>query len=143
MSTNSEYLKKFFREADFWGVLGKVTEIMEDMGFRFCDECGKAMISGYYDGDYAGNHYCSDECLHKHYTDEEWAEAYGDGDTDCYWSEWEGCPLIADAYNEFIEEKNTTPETNHDKENHINHHCTSDCCNPVCSIHADRADRPI
>ena len=42
---------------------------------RFCSECGELMIDGYvvYDGE---EYYCSDECLHKHYTDKEWREMY-------------------------------------------------------------------
>jgi hypothetical protein len=34
--------------------------------------------------------YCSDECLHKHVSHEEFLELYDDGDGDSYWTEWEG-----------------------------------------------------
>lgn len=46
---------------------------------RFCSECGELMLDGYvvYDGE---EYYCSDECLHKHYTDEEWREMYESDD---------------------------------------------------------------
>lgn len=54
--------------------------------FRICDECGKPMIVGYVvDG---CDTYCSDECLHKHLTDEEFNELYDDGDGDTYWTTW-------------------------------------------------------
>lgn len=33
-------------------------------------------------------YYCSDECLHKHYTKEEWLDMYEDGG-DSYYTEWE------------------------------------------------------
>ena len=55
---------------------------------RKCSECGKAMSEGYCI-DYGLEYYCSDECLHKHYTDEEYKEMYDDGNGDSYWTEWE------------------------------------------------------
>lgn len=59
--------------------------LMEDI--RKCSHCGKEMKEGYV---IAGGleYYCSDECLHKHYTKEEWQEMYDD-DGDNYWTEWE------------------------------------------------------
>ena len=55
---------------------------------RTCSECGKGMNEGYcFDGGRA--YYCSDECLHKHFTPEEWEELYDDGEGDSYWTEWE------------------------------------------------------
>jgi hypothetical protein len=55
---------------------------------RSCDECNKDMTEGYViDG--GAEYYCSEVCLHKHYTPEEWAEMYDDGNTDSYWTEWE------------------------------------------------------
>lgn len=54
--------------------------------FRVCSECGEPMIEGYcVGGGFA--YYCSDECLHKHFTDEEWYEACEE-DEDCYWTTW-------------------------------------------------------
>ncbi len=32
-------------------------------------------------------YYCSDECLHTKYTEEEWNDMYSD-DGDSYWTEW-------------------------------------------------------
>ena len=53
---------------------------------RICSECKKKMIEGYciYDG---LEYYCSDECLHKHYTEEEYLEMYDEDNS--YWTEWE------------------------------------------------------
>ena len=73
-------------------------------GVHFCCECGKAMTEGYYDGEHC---YCSDECLHKHISAEEW-ERYTDEDSeeydpDCYWTDWleedSWGQEMADAYN--------------------------------------------
>jgi hypothetical protein len=36
--------------------------------------------------------YCSDECLHKHVSPEEFLELYADGEGDSYWTEWEDEP---------------------------------------------------
>lgn len=57
-------------------------EYME--GTRVCDVCGKRHYSGYfiYDEEY----YCSDECLHIEYTDEEYQEIYKEDNG--YWTEW-------------------------------------------------------
>lgn len=52
-----------------------------------CDECDTPMNEGYCL--FGGEHYyCSDECLHKHYTEAEWLDLYEDGG-DSYWTEWE------------------------------------------------------
>jgi hypothetical protein len=46
------------------------------------------MQDGYViDGGFA--YYCSDECLHKVYSEEEWLELYAEGESDSYWTEWE------------------------------------------------------
>ena len=58
---------------------------------RECDECGKGMNEGYLiDG--GCEYYCSDACLHKHYTAEEWQEAYADGEGDSFWTTWDEDP---------------------------------------------------
>lgn len=55
---------------------------------RICSECGKEMKDGYViDG--GMEYFCSDECLHKHYTDEEYLEMYDEGNGDSYWTEWD------------------------------------------------------
>jgi len=54
---------------------------------RICSECNKGMREGYViDG--GAEYYCTDECLHKHYTEEEWEDMYDDGNSDSYWTEW-------------------------------------------------------
>lgn len=59
----------------------------EEHDIRICDECGHLMASGYIvNGD---EYYCSDECLHKHYSDEEYNELYDNGNSDdTYWTNW-------------------------------------------------------
>ena len=54
---------------------------------RKCNICGKPMKSGYVIEN-GLEYYCSDECLHKVYSEEEWNEMYSD-DGDSYWTEWE------------------------------------------------------
>ncbi len=55
---------------------------------RTCDHCGATMAEGYC-VDSGCEYYCSDACLHKHYTPDEWQKIYRDGDGDSYWTEWE------------------------------------------------------
>lgn len=55
---------------------------------RTCTHCSKSMTEGYcIDG--GCEYYCSDECLHEHYTEEEYLAMYDDGEGDSYWTEWE------------------------------------------------------
>ncbi len=68
-------------DEDFWESLSEELDC-----FRICDECGKPMIEGYVvDG---CDTYCSDECLHKHLTNEEFKNLYDDGNGDTYWTTW-------------------------------------------------------
>jgi hypothetical protein len=55
---------------------------------RTCSECGKGMNEGYCI-DSGCEYYCSDACLHKHFTPEEWESMYADGDGDSYYTEWD------------------------------------------------------
>ena len=67
--------------AEFWESLGEKLDC-----FRVCSECGKPMIEGYVvDG---CDTYCSEECLHKHITEEEFNELYDEGKGDTYWTTW-------------------------------------------------------
>lgn len=58
---------------------------------RKCDKCGCGMNEGYvvYNGD---EHYCTEECLNKVYTKEQWTKMYEEseenGGSDNYWTEW-------------------------------------------------------
>ena len=68
-------------DVDFWNNLSGRLDC-----FRVCDECGQPMIVGYVVN--GCDTYCSDECLHKHLTDEDFNELYDDGDGDTYWTTW-------------------------------------------------------
>ena len=54
---------------------------------RKCDHCGKGMWEGYCI-DQGTEYYCSDKCLHKHYTPKQWEDMYEDAG-DSYWTQWE------------------------------------------------------
>ena len=34
-------------------------------------------------------YFCSDNCLHKHYSKSAWTDLYDNGDGDSYWTTWE------------------------------------------------------
>ncbi len=51
---------------------------------KVCDQCGKFMTDGYVVDDYL--HFCSDECLHQHYSPAEYDALY-DADL-AYWTDW-------------------------------------------------------
>lgn len=53
---------------------------------RRCSDCGKIMTSGFCIDDGA-EYYCSEECLYKHYTTEEWIDLYDNNRG--YYTEWE------------------------------------------------------
>lgn len=55
---------------------------------RICSHCGKPMKEGYCIEN-GLEYYCSDECLYKHYTEEEYNKLYDDGNGDSYYTEWE------------------------------------------------------
>lgn len=72
-------------------IMNELQNIMnseEEKETRTCSECNKEMTQGYCieNGE---EYYCSDECLHNHYTQEEYEEMYDDGNGDSYWTEWE------------------------------------------------------
>ena len=54
---------------------------------RACSECGKPMYEGFCIENGA-EYYCSEECLHKHLTEEEYENLYDDGNGDSYWTSW-------------------------------------------------------
>ena len=55
---------------------------------RICSECGKEMKAGYCINN-GMEYFCSEACLRKHYSEEEYLEMYDDGNGDSYWTEWE------------------------------------------------------
>lgn len=69
-------------------IINRLQDVVNDSENRTCSECGKSMNSGYCINN-GEEYYCSDECLHKHYTDEEYDEMYDDGNGDSYYTEWE------------------------------------------------------
>ena len=66
-----------------------IKEELEEFGLevRVCTSCLKIMIEGYViEGGFA--YYCSDKCLEYDMTLDEFKQAYGDGNTETYWTEW-------------------------------------------------------
>lgn len=57
-----------------------------DNYFRICSHCGEFMNKGYCI-EQGAEYYCSDPCLHEHYTPEEWEKMYTD-EGDNYYTEW-------------------------------------------------------
>ena len=55
--------------------------------YRICSECGKVMYEGFCI-DNGAEYYCSEYCLHKNLTEEEYEELYDDGRGDSYWTSW-------------------------------------------------------
>ena len=53
---------------------------------RRCTQCGSLMREGYC-VDMGAAYYCSDECLHSEFTDEEWAEECNNNEQS-YYTEW-------------------------------------------------------
>ena len=45
------------------------------MGWGYCVECGN-------------EYYCSDDCLHQKYSEEEWIEMYDNGKGTSYYTAW-------------------------------------------------------
>ncbi len=55
---------------------------------RICSECSKRMTEGYcIEGGTA--YFCSDQCLTKNMTKDEYNDLYDDGNGDSYWTTWE------------------------------------------------------
>ena len=65
-------------------------ELVDELGLehiRVCSECGKPMTEGFCIEDGA-EYYCSEECLHKNLTDEEYENLYDEGRGDSYYTSW-------------------------------------------------------
>lgn len=54
--------------------------------YRVCSVCGKPFNEGYCYGD-GLRYYCSDDCLHHDFTDEEWQQECDEDETS-YWTQW-------------------------------------------------------
>lgn len=56
-----------------------------DKEWRVCSECGSTMMEGYFvEG--TNEYYCSDKCLHKHYSEEEYLKMYEEDES--FWTHW-------------------------------------------------------
>jgi len=77
-------------EADENGDYTSFTEMVETTNFaRVCTECKKGMNEGYVVNG-GEQYYCSDACLHKHHTPDEWKDmSAGDDNDSNYWTAWE------------------------------------------------------
>ena len=81
-------IKEFM--ADFCIQHATTSELVDELDLehiRVCSECGKPMYEGYCIENGA-EYYCSDECLHKNLTEEEYERLYDDGRGDSYWTSW-------------------------------------------------------
>ena len=67
--------------ADLWISLSEHLDCL-----RICDQCGRPMIEGFVVN--GCDTFCSEECMHKHLTDEEFDYLYDDGNGDTYWTTW-------------------------------------------------------
>lgn len=80
-------------------VMKRLKDIVYDLSyegeFRICNHCKRLMIEGYVIENGDGGYYCSDECLNKDYTEEEYNNLYDDGDGDTYWTKWECFNLVS------------------------------------------------
>ena len=69
------------------GVLDDYIDFDDVDHWRQCSVCGALMSSGYFVEDgFSFKYFCSEECLHKEYTQEEYLDMYED-DT-AFWTEW-------------------------------------------------------
>lgn len=80
---------EIWRENDFYMKIDNSFNIIkyDEEHTRICSECKSKMTSGYITGNF--DYYCSDKCLHKHYTEEEWKELHEKYEHDYYWTSWE------------------------------------------------------
>ena len=69
---------------------GNIQEAIDELDLehiRCCSECGKPMYEGFCIENGA-EYYCSEECLHKNISEEEYTKLYDDGKGDSYWTSW-------------------------------------------------------
>lgn len=81
-------LEKFDRD-ERYKISVSIKENLEELGLevRVCTSCLNIMVKGYVIED-GFAYYCSDRCLEDDMTLDEFKQAYGDGDTETYWTEW-------------------------------------------------------
>ena len=81
-------IKEFM--ADFVIRHSKASELVDELDLehiRMCSECGKPMTEGFCIEDGA-EYYCSEECLHKNLTEEEYENLYDEGRGNSYYTSW-------------------------------------------------------
>jgi hypothetical protein len=82
-------IKEFM--ADFVIRHSKASELVDELDLlehiRVCSECGKPMTEGFCIEDGA-EYYCSEECLHKNMTEEEYENLYDEGRGNSYYTSW-------------------------------------------------------
>lgn len=79
---SKKYLQERYIDVDH--MIDKLIENISDV--RRCSICGRLMQEGYcQDGGY--RYYCSDDCLHHDFTDEEWNKECDNNDQS-YWTQW-------------------------------------------------------
>lgn len=86
---NDEELKFVIEELKLWKEERERQdkEMWEEEHTRVCTECGERFTEGYCIEN-GLEYYCGDECLHKHYSDDEYNELYDDGNGDSYYTTW-------------------------------------------------------
>ena len=81
-------IKEFM--ADFVIRHSKAPELVDELDLehiRVCSECGKPMTEGFCIEDGA-EYYCSEGCLHKNLTEEEYENLYDEGRGNSYYTSW-------------------------------------------------------
>jgi len=79
ITINNNTLLIFFKTAGLPEFLQTKEKIME----RICSECGKEMSEGFVINN-GMEYFCCEECLHKHYSHEEYLEMYDNGEGESY-----------------------------------------------------------
>lgn len=87
MFAAAPYLVKDLRmsEKEAIEALVEWTKTYDPSEYRICEKCGKAMEDGFVFGDGTA-YYCSEECLHQDYTDEEYQKLYEEDEA--FYTEW-------------------------------------------------------
>ena len=66
--------------------MGNSTEVVyEDFNYRICSECNQKMYEGFVIED-GMEYYCSENCLHKNISQEDYLELYDNGEGNSYWT---------------------------------------------------------
>lgn len=81
-----------FADNGYIGDIINLIEMLQGAEFeegehRICSECGNRMQSGFCI-ESGLEYYCSEECLYKNISEEEYERLYDDGNGDTYYTEW-------------------------------------------------------